>query len=410
MSNSAGSDSLGDWHSDSEAFAQSLDADCIRAVASAAYRSLSPSLDASCTVEPCMGGSYNVVYEVRFLDGTAWVVRIPCPGSRTSFRTNVIGHLFVASHTSILIPKLHAYSLDDDNALGHPYMIMDFVLGIPLLDVWHDPSWWTGARSKSRTLASIARQILQLSSLEFEQIGVIERNDATGEYHVAPFPSRLDLCPRAMGPDGPLGPFKTQREYFEALRASEMVGLRSPELDFLGMFMGIYLDPKYDAGPFTLGHADLTCHNIFIDDVSGEVTAIIDWDNLAVLPPQLGAFAYPSWLVADWDPVSYEIYRGANQHDRVEDLHEYRSVYVDAVRAHSGDVAADITRNSHITAALNAALRQLHGMGDIVYQLGKLYCGSAKLIFDVCCAARSSIWYLRDPKEIIQMPGMSSNV
>ncbi|KZV80648.1 hypothetical protein EXIGLDRAFT_780691 [Exidia glandulosa HHB12029] len=286
-----------------------------------------------------MLGAANAVYDLRFSDGSAWVIRIPFPHSESSMRRNENGHFFVASNRSIPIPKVHSYALDSNNALGHPYMIMDFAQGTRLIDVCH-----------------LARHMVQLSSLEFTDIGQLERDDATGEHFIAAFSSRLKQCPMAKGPDYAIGPFRTQNEFFKALLNSARVDAPPwPELALMEFFTSTLLDPRYNDGPFTLCHPDFDCQNVLIDNTTGEVTAIIDWDGSCALPRQLGALSYPSWLIVDRNPWVYESSKNTNHFD----LHEYRTIYVDAIRACGGDALADTTLNSHIASAIYAALSQL---------------------------------------------------
>ncbi|KZV82776.1 hypothetical protein EXIGLDRAFT_729287, partial [Exidia glandulosa HHB12029] len=247
----------------------------------------------------CSFGWYHVVYGVRFFCGSWCLLLLRFAAWLRVLRCGFFASFFIASRTSLPVPKLHAYSLDCDNALGHPYMIMDFARGTRLVDVWYDKKWWTGARSKTNTLRSLARHMVELSSIEFDRIG----------------------------PDYPLGPSTTQHEYLRALAASLQLGMPNPYSLMVELFIGTLPDPRYDSAPFTLGHPDLVSQNVFMDDDTGEVSALIDWDGVAVVPRQLGALRYPSWLTVDWDPVAYEEYKDADEYDHADELHVYRAAY-----------------------------------------------------------------------------------
>ncbi|KZV83170.1 hypothetical protein EXIGLDRAFT_324047 [Exidia glandulosa HHB12029] len=222
---------------------------------------------------------------------------------------------------------------------------MDLARGTRLVDVWYDKKWWTGARSKTNTHRSLARHMVELSSIEFDRIGTLERNDATGEYFVAPFASRHELACLLEGPDYPLGPFRTQHEYLRSLAASLLLGMPNPYSLMVELFIGTLPDPRFDSAPFTLEHPDLDSQNVFIDDDTGEISALIDWDGVAVLPRQLGALRYPAWLTLDWNPLSYMEYKNVGQYDHADELHVYRAAYVDAIRDSGGDSRAAVTRN-----------------------------------------------------------------
>ncbi|RDX51458.1 hypothetical protein OH76DRAFT_1470902 [Lentinus brumalis] len=124
-------------------------------------------------------GSYNVVYEVEFSDGISWAVRTPClPWNVKRERTmqhDMVGLQYVSDHTTLPVPRIHAYDCTTNNAIGHPYMVADYVHGTRLVDVWSKPSWWSGERSKQRLLTAIAGYMVELSKHEFDQIGCLER-------------------------------------------------------------------------------------------------------------------------------------------------------------------------------------------------------------------------------------------
>lgn len=398
-----------------QAFIDRLDVEAARAIAVDAHRARMPSppsdmpsppSDVTClVVEPPHFGTHNVVYELRFSDGTSWVMRIPFAWSAVALRRNLIGHQFIASHTSLPVPKIHAYSFDSDNALGQPYTILDSVRGTLLADVWNDPTWWTSSRTKSRTLSSLARHMVQLASLEFSQIGLLDVDDVTGIHHIAEFTSDFVLDPAAAS--APRGPFDTQREYLSALLNSATGGTIKPNYLVFLMLNEEIADSRYNLGPFSLCHPDLNYHNVFVDDESGEISALIDWDDLSSRPLQVGALAYPEWLMADWDPTMYQDLKQVGPFDSVEDLHLYRTVYLDAVRAFGGDICADVTRNSHVMSALITALTFPPSRVGIMLQLGKLVFGSASIVARILTGMHASIWRNGREGQVVQMPGTS---
>lgn len=394
--------------SDRDGFIRDLNLDAARAIALDAYCASmqSRSSDVTClVVEPPSEGSYNVVYELRFSDGTSWALRIPFEYDADTLRRDLIGHQFIASHTSLPVPKIHAHSLDADNALGHPYRIMDFARGTRLVDVWYDRTWWNSSRTKERTLSSLARHMVQLASIEFSQIGLLDIDESTGMHRIVAYPSRLALNTAATGPDYPLGPFETQFDYLTALLNSAMIGTANTDYVMYPIFVGEMPNRAYNSAPFTLCHPDLDSQNVFIDDETGEISALIDWDNVASMPRELGALTYPAWLTVDWDPVMYESYKRHDRYDSADDLTLYREMYLGAVRAVGGDACAEVTRNSHITSAVRIGLVIPHSTRGIMLQLGKLVCGSAELVLDFVNGVRGQRWLRRDPGKTLCMDG-----
>ncbi|KZV85304.1 hypothetical protein EXIGLDRAFT_775730 [Exidia glandulosa HHB12029] len=67
--------------------------------------------------------------------------------------------------------------------------------------------------------------MVQLSSLEFTEIGQLERDDATGEHFIAAFSSRLEQCPLAKVDAPPW-----------------------PELALMSLFTNTLLGPRYNDG------------------------------------------------------------------------------------------------------------------------------------------------------------------
>jgi hypothetical protein len=74
------------------------------------------------------------------------------------------------------------------------------------------------------------------------------------------------------------------------------------------MYASIVPDPALSGPPFVLAHTDLNFQNILVDG-EGNVTGIIDWDDMLVGPRQSGCCQYPSWITRDWDPKMYGYYR-----------------------------------------------------------------------------------------------------
>jgi hypothetical protein len=80
-------------------------------------------------------------------------------------------------------------------------------------------------------------------------------------------------------------------------------------LQLLRTFAGMIPDPAFDGAPFFLSHPDFGYQNILVD-AEGNVTGIIDWDDVTVGPRQSAFARYPSWITRDWDPLMYS-YREA---------------------------------------------------------------------------------------------------
>ncbi|KAL0950830.1 hypothetical protein HGRIS_007592 [Hohenbuehelia grisea] len=403
MSSSASSSASLD---STEEFISSLDLGIIERLALTVRREVSgggqvlPSA-LSCVVDsPPKSGSYNVVYRLCFSDGLQWAIRIPLRQwnitHARSMRLDIVAQEYILAHTSIPIPRIHSHSCNLDNALGHPYIITDYAEGTRLVDVWNDPSWWEGDRTKERTLSSFAKHMVELSMLEFAEIGRLECVESDGSHVVSPFPSLLALNEALTGPDRELGPFDNIQAYLGTLIAERRRQNDTPMLVLLSVLLKILTEGPYESAPFHLCHPDCDSQNIFVDDTTGEISAIIDWDGVAVVPRQLGALSYPSWITVDWDPLMYQIYEDQPHCDTEDDLHAFRTMYFNAINALSPERAA-VTRNSHIAGALAIATLAEYTTANIVYKLGELAFGSKVLAYEIMQGIETGLWFNANP-------------
>ncbi|TFK88261.1 hypothetical protein K466DRAFT_662430 [Polyporus arcularius HHB13444] len=389
---------------------ESLDIDALREVVVAARLSHSPSPDLSCSIiAPPIYGSFNLVYEARFSDGLSWALRIAHTHwtelKARTMRLDIIGQQYISAHTTIPIPRVHAYDCSSDNVLRRPYVVTDFVQGTRLVDVWNDASWWTGERSKERLLASVAKHMVALAELEFDKIGCLDRSEADGSHHVVPFPCAFDEEEESGIPNTlNFGPFESAHAYYLALiRERGRYGVIAPDrLAILRMLLATLPDDRFDGPPFHFGPPDFDSQNVLVDD-AGEVSGLIDWDGLCVLPREVAALTYPSWLTVDWDPAAYALYKEAPPYDSEADLHKYRQTYTNAIDAASGGRFTDIVRNSHVVSSLFLAVNETYLCFHILVKVGTYVFGTNDIIFRVMGGIESSPWLALGPLDIAQV-------
>ncbi|KAI0645129.1 hypothetical protein C8Q79DRAFT_1011231 [Trametes meyenii] len=400
------------------AFICSLDLEVLRGIATATRRKqlgtagleasrATSSGDVPCTVlTPPKIGGYNVAFEVEFTDGISWMIRVPMsewtPADVRCMRHDIITMEFIASRTSVPVPAIHSYSCDTNNALRHPYIVTDKVRGTRLIEVWNEPAWWTvGERRKEHLFESLAGYMTELAQFKFDKIGRLDRRQPDGSYFVAPFPSGFGI----LGEDGPheeFGPFESTHAYLTGLLAlrRQKSPQPNPQHAMLQLFIGGLPDPRYDSPPFTLGHPDFDSQNIFIDDKTGRVVGIIDWDGVSLEPQQLGALMYPAWLTVDWDPIMYDRYQDLPNCDTEEDLHRYREMYTEAVRIASGGTMHTVTQNSHVVSSLYLAIASVVSMTTVLFRLGEYAFGSDLLAYRLLEGIEHSGWFTGSPEEV----------
>ena len=384
------------------------------------YNDLLP--ETSCVVStPPRTGSFNIVYELSFSDGIKWAIRVPATGvfspSRSrSFYLDIVTQRFISSKTSMPIPRIHDWSLDRNNILSYPYVIMDFMPGTNLSKLWNDKNWITDVKLK-RIFEQIAEWMTELAALEFDQIGRLDWDSTSGMHRIVPFPDGSAFIGEFQGykdPDAPVpaGPFDTAHSFLSYLLSIRRQASDSPMLAVLQLFLSALTDSALDGPPFSLSHPDFDSQNVLVDD-DGTITGIIDWDNVDVRPRQGAAAAYPMWLTVDWDPLFYGWSKNASPeenagYDSPAELATYRRAYLDAITCASRGKLTHITHNSHIWTTLYIALSNGMATSGIVDHLSKFVFGSSLLGYEVEEGIRGGAWYAlgQTPGTIAELAGM----
>ncbi|KAJ6782446.1 hypothetical protein PWT90_10367 [Aphanocladium album] len=293
-------------------------------------------------------GSFNRVVMLRFDDGTKWVFRTPrrertgqnLPSSLLSklIASETATLNFLASHSTIPVPKVIDYDPCNANSVGVPYILMTCATGTSFSaflrrkknDGVKDPSV-----AVTKLMTQLGRISFALSELRFSEIGSIVGEDGLFGVRECLLPSFLFQDRRRLAAI-PRGPFLIEQAYHHALHAA-FVGHASdlslshhffrgpfPEaahypdgqtyqraLDRWNDFMtvGDKIDSSdnrveyHAAGSlvrdilpqlsevtessssrgFPLGHADLSSSNIFVDE-DANITCIIDWEFASTMP------------------------------------------------------------------------------------------------------------------------------
>lgn len=80
---------------------------------------------------------------------------------------------YLQKKTTIPIPDVFSFSDSCDNELNCPFILMKYIDGKPLYDIWFDktqPNDVTEAR-RTKCLQGLAAAMVQLSQVSFEQAG-----------------------------------------------------------------------------------------------------------------------------------------------------------------------------------------------------------------------------------------------
>jgi hypothetical protein len=185
---------------------------------------------------------------------------------------------------------------------------MTFLPGTQLAKLWFDPAWFTNQR-RNTVFQALAGLMSQLSTHEFSSISQLDIDPRTHAHCVGPFyPDLGTISEGETCPEPIYGPYQSTHVYLQDQIADELEKETRTtvisELQLLRTFAGMIPDSTFDGAPFFLSHPDFGYQNILVD-AEGNVTGIIDWDDVTIGPRQSAFARYPSWITRDWDPLMY---------------------------------------------------------------------------------------------------------
>ncbi|KAF8127591.1 phosphotransferase enzyme family-domain-containing protein [Boletus edulis] len=311
----------------------------------------------ACQLRKLAEGGYHKVYEVIGEDATVLgIVRVASPAfPRDKLESEVATLRFLATHTEIPVPQVFAWNSDPFNPVGAEYMIMQKVPGVSANTQWDT----LPMNVKERVVFQVARYLKAMFALRFEHAGSFylssrSRNDVyVGPIVSTPFYRAIDGVIRV--PDAALqlstqlsqyrGPFSNVSDYLQSFLHAELYVLAHhrpvilSELEVAGAQVAdarlvtgervlrkalelctVYPGNNSPGGPittptkpFSLRLDDFRLSNIMIDDKSGVVTGLIDFEGTTVAPLWECAVV-PGWLLDCDDPEGR--YEGGSDEDR----------------------------------------------------------------------------------------------
>ncbi|KAJ7639394.1 kinase-like domain-containing protein [Roridomyces roridus] len=274
-------------------------------------------------------GSSNVVFLVWFADGTDAVPRIrympnvhpPLKDMQSEFNSEIATMQFLASNTTIPVPRLLHWNAGSDHALEHPYMLTSRIAGNS-----HGCKQWQEVPQEQRLALAydLGKVQAQLFSVPLRAIGRLKDSDGT----VGPLP-------------GYRYPFRSSKAWLvaqvhaelqtisdrKAWAAKRMVhrhqndGVDSMPLFFAVAWFSLLLkaiqdlpDDLLDPDPpvFYLRHPDLDSLNVIVN-TSGQLTGVVDWQGAEVRP--LWAWR-PANFILDTSPLISD-----GENNEIEEIH-----------------------------------------------------------------------------------------
>ncbi|KAI1370436.1 hypothetical protein F4677DRAFT_438371 [Hypoxylon crocopeplum] len=344
----------------------------------------SPATQTTPTVGDPLYGSYHVLFPLTFNTGLRWVVKIPINGtagkwndsSASAMASEASTMRMLKRETTIPLPDVLDFSSTTQNTLQCPYIMMTFISGTSLYDVWfghhlHGVSPELTETRRTRALENIAAAMIQLDHFAFPTGGALvfgkdEKVSGIGPVRRIDQKAMLDRWFVHDDPDD--DPIYVEcAAYVDPKKHYTLMLDMHPEQNLVPRGIEMLLRqlinwiPEPDgAARFVLSHPDFDIQNFIVSD-NGELQVIIDWDGVAATPRTLGNERYPGWLTRDWDPAMYGYKESMDQGVEPEGVWEdsptclayYRGLYDEMVarcraeRGHSSNI--NLCRMSLIT-------------------------------------------------------------
>jgi hypothetical protein len=284
-----------------------------------------PEHRVDCSVDPNPRiGSKNLLYTVKLSSNARvgeirpakWLVRIPLSARNFSasdrywLESDIKAMTFIKEKTDIPVPCIFSYDLYEDNCLGVPFILMSCMKGGKVDDLW---GVWNDEQ-KMRCLSQCAEHMSKLSRFPFDKIGVIAVDYVQEKLIINGKPHQLTGGGAVIS-----GPFTSTKAYLDDIWVREIKKVRgSTETEevkarnlllLLKLLTGALVEPVREK--FYLSPPELGGGNVLVD-FEGNVTGFVGWEQIGILPKDMGYARYPEWITEDWvspmknKPVSSE--------------------------------------------------------------------------------------------------------
>jgi len=259
-------------------------------------------------MERMAGGSYNRVVggilRHNSTDPMPVILRIPrCDYLQPGDEVAVLRYL--TEMTNIPVPGVLHFDPTSENAISSPYMVLSRLSGRSLEHVYLEMPF----EKKKRVVCNVARLLGKFSNVSFETIGMLRAGSEDEDIIIIgqAWDESDYFFPRMEGTRTPRGLSKSIASYLEE-RWSYLVyeeQRRHPGESFDARYTAAFRaaasklpipDPDIRAR-IVLFHTDFAPRNIFVDEDTGEITGVLDWDRAESAPVE-AAWTMPAWL---WD-------------------------------------------------------------------------------------------------------------
>ncbi|KAM6498531.1 Protein kinase-like domain containing protein [Amanita muscaria] len=244
-----------------------------------------------CQLVKLAEGGFHKVYDVVRNGTVDAVVRVARPAfPKDKLESEVATIRYLASHTSVPVPRVYSWNSDASNPAGIEYMIMEKVSGVPADSVLESLS----GDALKRLVAELAAYYYEIFSLRFEQAGSLYHSSTPDKFSVGPIVS----TPFYRALDGSVR--IDDASLHERLRRGQQVLEILKELcEIYPGDTSVYEGATTPAQRFSLRLDDFRLSNVMIDKESGKVIAFIDFEG-ATIAPLWDCAMVPHWILPSY--------------------------------------------------------------------------------------------------------------
>ncbi|KAF6228519.1 hypothetical protein HO133_008249 [Letharia lupina] len=260
-------------------------------------------------------GGFNKLFKITCSIGN-FVMRVSLPVDpfyKTASEVTTLD--LIQHHTTIPVPTVIAHDASNENELGFEWILMEYVSGITLDEAWTTMTWLEKCKLVER-IVDISSQLFRLRS---ETIGNIYRADdpvpnisdrsipddhgISSKYMMGRIVSMPFFWATRLSLDIHRGPFKSSTNWLMTRLAllkhdteqplpsdadsddGEEIDLNREMITLLLQFMPHFFPADVEESEgFGLRHDDISRRNIMVEPYTGELTALVDWECVSMVP------------------------------------------------------------------------------------------------------------------------------
>lgn len=292
-------------------------------------------------------GRFNKLYKISYpRHRKSYIFRVTLPiVPYYKTESEVATSLYVRANTSIPVPKIFAWNSDRNNKLRYEWILMEKMDGVPLDRIWRKLPW----ESKLDLTETMAKKLNELHQCRFRNIGALylspsncrtgtyrntqdsqlsltssagasgkrlDDNVAKGEFYIGPiFDPAFFMVSRPYLP-GSRGPYRSSLEWLSEEIQVQLEWIKNgptqDDPDYTSDFeeestrmlsrcnknlktMQTIFSDKGRRDSFVLHHREIDATDILVHPDTFEITGIVDWELINVVP-QWSASEYPLFL------------------------------------------------------------------------------------------------------------------